>query len=223
MNVSRSLICAERAPRLLRRGRERARVCPARLCAKRTLAGYGGDVSGHVCVPLAVRREHPAAYGGDVSGHACVPLTTRGAHPRQLHRGRERARMCPARDMQSAPRQLRRGRERARMCPARLCAVRSPAVYGGDVSGHACVPLAYAQSVHPATTAGTWAGTHVSRSLMRRAQPRRIRRGRARARMCLARICAERAPAGYGGDVSGHACVPLAYAPCATPLATAGT
>ena len=63
------------------------------------------------------------------------------------------------------------------------CAERIPAEYGGGVSGHVC---------------------------MRRAHPRRLRRGREWARMCPARECAERTPAGYGGGVSGHACVPLA-------------
>ena len=101
-------------------------MCPARICAERNPAGYGGDVSGHVCaplacaqsahpagydgdvgghacVPLAVRREHPAGYGGDVGGRVCVPLTKRGVRPCKVQEGRERARMRPARDVHNAP------------------------------------------------------------------------------------------------------------------------
>ena len=89
------------------------------------------------------------------------------------------------------------------MCPARICAERAPAGYGGDVSGHACVPLAYAQSAHPTGYGGDVSGHTCVPLAMRRAHARLLRWGRGRVRMCPARICAERSPAGYGGDVSG--------------------
>ena len=94
---------ARGAPRRLRRGREQARMCPARGARSVPPAGYGGDVSGQECVPLAMRGAPPAYYGEGVSGHACVLIATRRAHIRRLLWGRERARVCPARGAQSAP------------------------------------------------------------------------------------------------------------------------